>query len=71
MSEKAKLSNVLAHAHYAASFDAESEEEVYDPKKEGLVRSLLQELGEESAAGRVAADAAPGGQGTGFPHQRL
>jgi GTP cyclohydrolase IA len=46
MSEKAKLSNILAHAHYAASFEAESEEEVYDARKESLVRSLLQELGE-------------------------
>ena len=46
MSEKAKLSNILAHAHYAASFEPESEEEVYDARKESLVRSLLQELGE-------------------------
>jgi len=47
MSEKPKLSNIMAHAHYAASFEAESEDEVYDPKKESLVRSLLQELGED------------------------
>ena len=47
MSEKAKLSNVLAHAHYAASFDAQSDDEVYDPKKEALVRSMLQEIGED------------------------
>ncbi len=47
MSEKAKLSNVLAHAHYAASFEAESEEEVYDVKKESLVRSMLGEIGED------------------------
>ena len=47
MSEKAKLTNVLAHAHYAASFDAQSDDEVYDPKKEALVRSLLQEIGED------------------------
>lgn len=47
MSEKAKLSNVLAHAHYAASFDAQSDDEIYDPKKEALVRSLLQEIGED------------------------
>lgn len=47
MSEKAKLTNVLAHAHYAASFDAQSDDEVYDPKKEALVRSMLQEIGED------------------------
>jgi GTP cyclohydrolase IA len=47
MSEKAKLTNVLAHAHYAASFDAQSDDEIYDPKKEALVRSLLQEIGED------------------------
>ncbi len=47
MSEKAKLSNVLAHAHYAASFDAQTDDEIYDPKKEALVRSMLQEIGED------------------------
>jgi GTP cyclohydrolase I len=47
MSEKAKLTSVLAHAHYAASFDAQSDDEVYDPKKEALVRSMLQEIGED------------------------
>jgi GTP cyclohydrolase IA len=47
MSEKPKLTNVLAHAHYAASFDAQSDDEVYDPKKEALVRSMLQEIGED------------------------
>lgn len=47
MSEKAKLTNVLAHAHYATSFDPQSDDEVYDPKKEALVRSLLEEIGED------------------------
>jgi len=47
MSEKPKLSKVLAEARYAASFEAESEEEVYDRKKEALVRSMLQEIGED------------------------
>ena len=47
MSEKARLSNVVAHAHYAASLDAESEEEVYDARKEALVRSMLQQIGED------------------------
>ncbi|AUB83434.1 GTP cyclohydrolase I FolE [Candidatus Thiodictyon syntrophicum] len=47
MSEKPKLSKVLAEARYAATFEAESEEEVYDRKKEALVRSMLQEIGED------------------------
>jgi GTP cyclohydrolase IA len=47
MSEKPKLSNVLAHAHYAASFDAEHDEEIYDARKEALVRSMLAEIGED------------------------
>jgi GTP cyclohydrolase I len=46
MSEKQKISNMLAHAHYAASFEAESEEEVYDAQKESLVRSMLEAIGE-------------------------
>jgi GTP cyclohydrolase IA len=47
MSEKPKLSKVLAEARYAATFEAESEEEVYDRAKEALVRSMLQEIGED------------------------
>ena len=47
MSEKTKLSKVLAEARYAATFEAESEEEVYDRQKEALVRSMLQEIGED------------------------
>ena len=47
MSEKPKLSKVLAEARYAATFEAESEEEVYDRKKEALVRSMLHEIGED------------------------
>jgi GTP cyclohydrolase I len=47
MSEKPKLSSVLAQAHYAASFEAESEDEVYDERKEALVRSMLHEIGED------------------------
>jgi GTP cyclohydrolase I len=47
MSDKSKLSHILAHAHYAASFDDESEDEVYDAKKETLVRSMLEEIGED------------------------
>ena len=47
MSEKARLSKLVAHAHYASSLDAESEDEVYDAKKEALVRSMLQQIGED------------------------
>ena len=47
MSEKPKLSQVLTHGRYATSFDAESAEEVYDPRKESLVRSMLTEIGED------------------------
>lgn len=45
--EKPKLSRILAQSHYAASFEAESEEEVYDAPKEALVRSMLTEIGED------------------------
>ena len=47
MPEKPRLSKVLAGAHYAATFDSDSDDEVYDPRKEALVRSLLQELRED------------------------
>jgi GTP cyclohydrolase I len=33
--------------HYAETFDAHSEEEVYDREKEGLIRNLLDRLGED------------------------
>jgi GTP cyclohydrolase IA len=46
MSEKLKRSQVLAHSHYAASFEAESDDEVYDTRKEALVRGMLSEIGE-------------------------
>jgi GTP cyclohydrolase I len=47
MSEKQKLAKVLAEARYAATFEAESEEEVYDAPKEALVRSMLLAIGED------------------------
>ncbi|WP_295454480.1 GTP cyclohydrolase I FolE [uncultured Thiodictyon sp.] len=47
MSEKPKLSKILAEARYAATFEAESEEEVYDAPKEALVRSMLLAIGED------------------------
>ncbi|MBN2886736.1 MAG: GTP cyclohydrolase I FolE [Chromatiaceae bacterium] len=47
MTEHAKVSSILAQSHYAGSLDAESEEEVYDARKEALVHSLLEEIGED------------------------
>jgi GTP cyclohydrolase I len=37
----------VSHGHYAPSFEAESDEEVYDEGKERLVRAMLQEIGED------------------------
>ncbi len=39
--------SVLSQNHYAPSFEAESDEEVYDANKEGLVRGMLSEIGED------------------------
>lgn len=47
MSDKSKLSQLLANSRYASSFDPESSEEVYDASKEALVRSMLCEIGED------------------------
>lgn len=47
MSDKPKRSQSVAHSRYATSFDAESGEEVYDARKETLVRSMLTEIGED------------------------
>lgn len=47
MSDKPKLSRVVAHSHYAMSFDPETDEEVYDASKEALVRNMLSEIGED------------------------
>lgn len=47
MAEKSKLTRVFANSHYAASFEAESEDEVYDERKEALVKSMLGEIGED------------------------
>ncbi|MBK1645402.1 GTP cyclohydrolase I FolE [Thiocapsa imhoffii] len=47
MADQSKLSTILAHSHYATSFEAESDDEVYDERKESLVRSMLQEIGED------------------------
>ncbi|NKN31997.1 GTP cyclohydrolase I FolE [Marichromatium bheemlicum] len=48
MAEQASAPKIVTHSHYATSFEAESETEVYDPRKEGLVREMLDALGEDS-----------------------
>jgi GTP cyclohydrolase I len=47
MSEHANRPRVVMAGHYAETFDAHSEEEVYDREKEGLIRNLLDRLGED------------------------
>jgi GTP cyclohydrolase I len=47
MSEHATRPRVVTTGHYAETFDAHSEEEVYDREKEGLIRNLLDRLGED------------------------
>ena len=47
MSQKPALSRVVSHGHYAPTFDAETAEEIYDAEKERLVRSMLEQIGED------------------------
>ena len=47
MAPTSKLSRISTEGHYADSFEAESEQEVYDPIKEDLVRRMLAEIGED------------------------
>jgi GTP cyclohydrolase I len=47
MSEHANRPRIVTAGHYAETFDARSEDEVYDREKEGLIRSLLGSLGED------------------------
>jgi GTP cyclohydrolase I len=47
MSEHANRPRMVTAGHYAETFDARSEDEVYDPEKEGLIRKLLGSLGED------------------------
>jgi len=47
MSEHANRPRMVTAGHYAETFDARSEDEVYDPEKEGLIRNLLSSLGED------------------------
>jgi GTP cyclohydrolase I len=47
MPEQKQLSRVSSRGHYAETFEPEADEEVYDPQKESLIRSLLAEIGED------------------------
>jgi GTP cyclohydrolase I len=47
MSEQANRPRMVTAGHYAETFDARSEDEVYDREKEGLIRNLLTSLGED------------------------
>jgi GTP cyclohydrolase I len=47
MAEKPKLTQIFANSHYAGSLEAESEDEIYDARKEALVKSMLGEIGED------------------------
>jgi GTP cyclohydrolase IA len=47
MSEHANRPRMVTAGHYAETFDPRSEDEVYDPEKEGLIRNLLGSLGED------------------------
>jgi len=47
MPEKNQISRIVNRGHYAETFEAETEEEVYDAEKESLVRGLLVEVGED------------------------
>ena len=49
MSEQTSSARAVTTGHYAESFDADSEHEVYDREKEGLIRDLLTSLGEDPA----------------------
>ena len=47
MSQKSERTRALTAGHYAPSLDPQSDDEVYDPDLEQLVRRLLMQLGEE------------------------
>ena len=65
MPQKTQLSRVVTHGHYAESFEAEHEEEIYDAKKESLVRSMLEEIGEDPSREGRAQETHPGPHGHG------
>jgi len=48
MFEHANRPRMVTAGHYAETFDAGSEDEVYDPEKEDLIRNLLGRLGEDT-----------------------
>lgn len=47
MPERKNISRVVNRGHYAETFEADAGEEIYDEEKEGLVRGLLSEIGED------------------------
>jgi GTP cyclohydrolase I len=47
MPEKNQLSRIVSRGHYAETFEAENEGEVYDAEMEALVRGLLIGVGED------------------------
>mgnify|MGYP001813017902 CR=1 FL=1 len=47
MSQKSERTRALTAGHYVPSLDPQSDDEVYDPDLEQLVRRLLMQLGEE------------------------
>ncbi|MBK1700539.1 GTP cyclohydrolase I FolE [Thiococcus pfennigii] len=49
MYDSNERSRVAVSGHYAASLDAESADEVYDPHKEALVEAMLSAVGEDPA----------------------
>lgn len=51
MYDSNERSRVQVNGHYAASLDADSDDEVYDPHKEALVEAMLVAVGEDPARG--------------------
>jgi GTP cyclohydrolase I len=49
MPDKTQLSRIPNRGHYAETFEPETEGEIYDVQKEGLVRDLLAAVGEDPA----------------------
>jgi GTP cyclohydrolase I len=48
MASTNKLARIATDGHYADSFEPETDNEVYDPVKEDLVRRMLAEIGEDA-----------------------
>lgn len=47
MPNTTRRTHLVTDSHYATSFEAESEDEVYDARKESLVKKMLVEIGED------------------------